>query len=64
MLARGEDPAERMKLDRIAATVAALNSFKAVADEGLLKVEMEGRSAVTMKKLRWLLTFIRARCGV
>jgi len=63
VLARGEDPAERIKLDRVAATVAASNSFKAVADEWLLKVEKEGRSAVTMKKLRWLLTFINASIG-
>jgi integrase len=63
VLARGEDPAERMKLDRIAAAVAASNSFKAVADEWLLKMEKEGRSAVTMKKLRWLLTFINASIG-
>ena len=63
MLARGEDPAERMKLDRIAATVATSNSFKAVADEWLLKIEKEGRSAVTMKKLRWLLDFINASIG-
>ena len=62
-LARGDDPAERMKLDRIAATVAASNGFKAVADEWLLKVEKEGRSAVTMKKLRWLLAFINASIG-
>ncbi|WP_227698683.1 tyrosine-type recombinase/integrase [Sphingomonas hengshuiensis] len=63
VLALGDDPAERTKLDRIAATVAASNSFKAVADEWLLKVEKEGRSAVTMKKLRWLLTFINASIG-
>ncbi len=63
VLARGEDPAERIKLDRIAATVAASNSFQAVADEWLLKMEKEGRSAVTMKKLRWLLTFINASIG-
>lgn len=63
VLARGEDPAERIKLDRIAATVAASNSFKAVADEWLLKVEKEGRSAVTMKKLSWLLDFINASIG-
>jgi integrase len=63
VLARGEDPAERIKLDRIAATVAASNSFKAVADDWLLKVEKEGRSAVTMKKLRWLLDFINASIG-
>ena len=63
LLARGEDPAERIKLDRIAATVAASNSFKAVADEWLVKVELEDRSAATMKKLRWLLDFINASVG-
>ena len=62
-LARGDDPAERIKLDRIAATVAASNSFKAVADEWLIKVEKEGRSPVTMKKLRWLLAFINESLG-
>ncbi|QDC36397.1 tyrosine-type recombinase/integrase [Sphingobium fuliginis] len=63
LLARGEDPAERIKLDRIAATVAASNSFKAVADEWLVKVELEDRSAATMKKLRWLLDFVNASVG-
>ncbi|MEG3147691.1 tyrosine-type recombinase/integrase [Sphingomonas sp. RT2P30] len=63
VLARGDDPAERIKLDRIAATVAASNSFKAVADEWLIKLEKEGRSPVTMKKLRWLLGFINASIG-
>jgi integrase len=63
VLARGDDPAERIKLDRIAAAVAAANSFEAVADEWLLKVEKEGRSPVTMKKLRWLLGFINAAIG-
>lgn len=64
VLARGDDPGERIKLDRIiAASVAASNSFKAVADEWLTKAEREGRSAVTMKKLRWLLDFINASIG-
>jgi integrase len=63
VLARGDDPGEQIKLERIAATVAASNSFKAVADEWLVKVEREGRSAATMKKLRWLLDFINASIG-
>ncbi|QUT06901.1 tyrosine-type recombinase/integrase [Sphingobium phenoxybenzoativorans] len=63
VLAKGDDPAERIRLDRIAAIVAASNSFKAVADEWLVKVEREGRSSVTMKKLRWLLAFINASLG-
>ena len=63
LLARGDDPGERLKLDRIAASVAASNSFKAVADEWLVKVEHEGRSPATMKKLHWLLDFINAAIG-
>ncbi len=63
ILARGNDPAEQIKLEKIAAAVAASNSFKAVADEWLVKVECEGRSAVTMKKLRWLLDFINESIG-
>jgi integrase len=63
VLARGCDPAEQIKLERIAAAVAASNSFKAVADEWLVKVECEGRSAVTMKKLRWLLDSINESIG-
>lgn len=63
LLARGEDPGERVKLDRIAATVAAANSFQAVTDEWLSKMERENRSAVTMKKLRWLTEFINASIG-
>ena len=42
VLARGDDPAEKIKLERIAATVAASNSFKAVADEWLIEGR-EGR---------------------
>jgi integrase len=63
MLARGEDPAEQLKLQKIAAGVAASNSFAAVADEWLNKVEAEGRSDATMKKLRWLLGFINDAIG-
>lgn len=60
LLARGEDPGERIKLDRIAAAVAAANSFQAVADEWPAKMERENRSAVTMKKPRWLTDSINA----
>lgn len=63
LLARGEDPGEQIKLDRIAATVAAANSFQAIAEEWLAKAEREDRSAVTMKKLRWLTTFLNGSIG-
>lgn len=38
VLAKGNDPDEKIKLDRITATVAASNSFKAVADEWLVPI--------------------------
>jgi integrase len=63
VLARGDDPGEQIRLERIAATVAASNSFKAVAAEWLTKAEREGHSAVTMKKKRWLLEFINQSIG-
>ncbi len=63
VLARGEDPSELAKLRRIAASVASANSFEAVADEYLAKIEKEGRSPVTMKKKRWLIGFIDKSIG-
>jgi len=63
LLARNCDPAEHIKLERIAASVAASNSFKAVADEWLEKAEREGRAPTMMKKLRWLLNFTNESIG-
>jgi integrase len=57
LLAKGIDPAEQAKLDKIAASVAAANTFQAVAEEWIAKVEREGLSPVTLKKNRWLLSF-------
>lgn len=63
LLATGEDPAERAKIDRTSAEAASLNTFKVVASEWLSKAEKEGRSPATMKKLHWLLDFINAAIG-
>ena len=57
ILAKGIDPAAQSKLDKVAASVAAANTFQAVADEWVAKVEREGLSPVTLKKIRWLLSF-------
>jgi integrase len=62
-ITRGIDPGEKLKLDRIAAEVAASITFQAVADEWLTKTEQEGLSAVTLKKNRWLLAFAFDRLG-
>jgi integrase len=62
-IARGIDPGEKLKLDRIAAEIAAAITFRSVADEWLTKTEKEGFSAVTLKKNRWLLAFTFDKLG-
>ena len=57
VLARGIDPSEQMKLDRIVASVAAANTFKAIAEEWYAKAEKEGLAPATLNKIRWLLGF-------
>ena len=57
MLARGIDPSDQMKLDKIAASVAAANTFNAIAEEWYVKVEKEGLAPATLNKIRWLLDF-------
>jgi hypothetical protein len=40
LLANGRDPSEQNKLDKIAASVTAANTFKTVADDWYVKAEM------------------------
>lgn len=54
-IANGIDPVEHAKLDKIARSIAATNTFQSVADEWLEKIELEGVAAMTLKKARWLL---------
>ncbi len=63
LLARGIDPSEQLKQHKIIASVAAANTFQAVADEWLAKIEREDLSPVTLKKNRWLLSFAYPALG-
>ncbi|MBC2651252.1 tyrosine-type recombinase/integrase [Novosphingobium aerophilum] len=54
-LAKGLDPLEQAKLEKIAKSIAATNTFQAVAEEWLAKIEKEGLAPITLKKARWLL---------
>ncbi len=63
LLTKGIDPSDQIKLEKIAASVAAANTFRAIADEWLSKTERDGRSAVTLKKNRWLLNFANQSIG-
>lgn len=54
-IASGLDPAVEKKRARVAARVAAANTFRDVAEEWLQKCEREGRAEITLSKIRWLL---------
>lgn len=54
-LAKGIDPLEQAKLEKIANSLAASNTFQAIGDEWIAKIETEGAAAMTVKKARWLL---------
>lgn len=55
LLSDGGDPAVRRRMDRIAATNSARNTFGLVAEEYLANQEASGAATATMAKLRWLL---------
>ncbi len=55
LLADGKDPSEQRKLDKVAAEVAARNTFGAMAAEYLEKLREEGAAPATLEKNRWLL---------
>jgi hypothetical protein len=63
LLDNGHDPSEQARLDKIAASVAAANTFKAVAEEWYAKAEKEGLAPATLNKIRWLLDFAYPSLG-
>jgi len=63
LLASGLDPSQQAKLDKITKRASNSNTFEAIADEFLLKLEREGKGTRTLKKQRWLLGLARADLG-
>ncbi|MGC2409397.1 MAG: integrase arm-type DNA-binding domain-containing protein [Methyloceanibacter sp.] len=55
LLAKSIDPSAQRRLDKKA--LGTGNTFKAVAEEVLAKLEREGRAEATLSKKRWLLAF-------
>jgi len=53
-LAEGIDPGQLKREAKIASALGASNSFGAVAEEYILRMEQEGRAEATMNKVRWL----------
>lgn len=56
LVADGKDPSQKRKDDRIAHAVAQKNTFGAIAEEHLGRLEEEGAAQATLDKNRWLLT--------
>lgn len=63
LIANGVDPAEHVRIEKIARKVASGNTFNAVADDLLAKAKRDGKAEATMTKKRWLLDMARAHFG-
>ena len=61
LLADNIDPSTHRRLEKL--TAASGNTFRAVAEEVLVKLEREGRADVTLAKKRWLLDFAYPAIG-
>ena len=57
VLAKGRDPGLEKKIEKLTAGTSSGNSFDALAKELILKMQREGRAAVTIDKTRWILDF-------
>lgn len=55
LLLAGLDPVAEKKVERITQKIAQDNTFKAIAEEWVAKVEREELAPVTLRKIRWLL---------
>ena len=63
VLAKGIDPSQKQKDDRLQAEADKVKTFGLIADEWLEKIEKEGRAEATMSKVRWLIELARADLG-
>ncbi|MEM7665855.1 MAG: integrase arm-type DNA-binding domain-containing protein [Pseudomonadota bacterium] len=63
LLANGTDPASVKAALANERREAASNTFSAIANEYIAKIEREGRAAVTIKKTRWLLSLLERDLG-
>jgi hypothetical protein len=61
LLAANIDPSRQRRLEKLSASTG--NTFRAVAEEVLVKLEKEGRAEATLVKQRWLLEFAYPAIG-
>jgi integrase len=62
-IARGEDPVQQRREDKLAAVFRNANRFADVAEEYIAKREAEGLAPATLKKSRWFLDLLRPSIG-
>lgn len=63
LLAKGIDPSQHAKAEKAQAVLANCNTFEAIANEFLVKVERDGLAGATLTKKRWLIDLARPELG-
>lgn len=56
-LEEGHDPVHLRKIAKLIRSETSANTFRAVAGELILKMQREGRAAITINKTQWMLEF-------
>lgn len=62
-IADGVDPGQLKREAKIASALGASNSFGAVAEDYIRRMEQEGRAEATLNKVRWLSALLRPAIG-
>ena len=62
-IAEGVDPGQLKREAKIASALGASNSFGAVAEDYIRRMEQEGRAEATLKKVRWLSALLKPVIG-
>lgn len=63
LIAAGEDPRTVRQRAEREAQIRESETFRAIGDEWLSRLELQGRSAATLKKMRWMLDFAYPALG-
>lgn len=63
LLKQGIDPVHQAKLDKVAASIAANNTFRAISLEWLEKMRLEEKSPKSIKKYQWQLGLVMPDIG-
>lgn len=63
LLAKGIDPSDQKKLDKVQAELERNNTFDSIADELIEKKRREGKSEKTIYKIKWALGLARETIG-